>query len=92
MNNSSSSGRGGHSGVRRIMRELQELIAEDSDMYTVQPLENNIFEIHFTLRGGAGTDFQGTFKVKLIITNPCNRIQKSIPVTLRYSSLKLLCF
>ena len=30
-----------------------------SDQYTAQPLEENLFEWHFTIRGPVGTEFEG---------------------------------
>uniref|UniRef100_A0A0N5AR54 UBIQUITIN_CONJUGAT_2 domain-containing protein n=1 Tax=Syphacia muris TaxID=451379 RepID=A0A0N5AR54_9BILA len=45
-------------GVRRLMKEAQEL-RNPTDMYYAQPLDNNLFEWHFTVRGPADTDFDG---------------------------------
>ncbi len=45
-------------GVRRIMREAFEL-RESTYQYYAQPLEENIYEWHFTIRGPDETDFQG---------------------------------
>lgn len=72
----------GHSGVRRIMRELKELNAEQSDMYTVQPHESNVFELHFTLRGGPGTEFHGMFCNRFVLRYAC----------VSYFSMTLLLF
>ncbi|RKP13458.1 ubiquitin-conjugating enzyme/RWD-like protein, partial [Piptocephalis cylindrospora] len=45
--------------VKRILRECKEL-AEDTDpAYTAEPLEDNLFEWHFTVRGPEGTAFEG---------------------------------
>jgi ubiquitin-conjugating enzyme E2 J1 len=46
-------------GVRRLLRELRDLEREPSDQYEAHPLEDNIFEWHFTIRGPKGTDFEG---------------------------------
>ncbi|SPC67656.1 probable UBC6 - E2 ubiquitin-conjugating enzyme [Ustilago sp. UG-2017b] len=45
------------SAVKRILSEARELGSDDSDLYTASPLEDNIFEWHFTLRGPANTEF-----------------------------------
>ncbi|VVD00997.1 unnamed protein product [Leptidea sinapis] len=45
-------------GVKRLMREALEL-AEATEEYCARPLEDNLFEWHFTVRGPPGTDFEG---------------------------------
>ncbi|CAD6191532.1 unnamed protein product [Caenorhabditis auriculariae] len=45
-------------GVKRLMKEAMEL-REPTEMYYAQPLEDNLFEWHFTIRGTLGTDFDG---------------------------------
>ncbi|CAG9565615.1 unnamed protein product [Danaus chrysippus] len=45
-------------GVKRLMREAMEL-AEATEEYCARPLEDNLFEWHFTVRGPVGTDFEG---------------------------------
>ncbi|ORY06724.1 UBC-like protein [Basidiobolus meristosporus CBS 931.73] len=45
--------------VKRIMRELAELEKDPSAEFTAAPLDSNIFDWHFTLRGPAGTPFEG---------------------------------
>ena len=50
-----------NTGVRRIMEELNELKKNPSDQYHAVPLEDNIFDWHFTLRGPKDTDFEGGF-------------------------------
>lgn len=44
-------------GVKRLMREALEL-AEATEEYCARPLEDNLFEWHFTVRGPRGTDFE----------------------------------
>jgi len=44
--------------VKRLMREAAELNEATSD-YHAQPLQDNLFEWHFTVRGPQDTDFQG---------------------------------
>jgi ubiquitin-conjugating enzyme E2 J1 len=45
--------------VRRIMSEWKELKKNKSSQLCAHPLEDNLFEFHFTIRGAAGTDFEG---------------------------------
>eukprot|EP00029_Vermamoeba_vermiformis_P004122 TRINITY_DN14651_c0_g1_i1.p1 TRINITY_DN14651_c0_g1~~TRINITY_DN14651_c0_g1_i1.p1 ORF type:complete len:340 (-),score=103.89 TRINITY_DN14651_c0_g1_i1:66-1085(-) len=45
--------------VRRIMKEIKEMQAEKSTLYTAMPLDDNIFEWHFTIRGPRESDFEG---------------------------------
>jgi len=44
--------------VKRLMREAEELNTP-TELFYAQPLEDNIFEWHFTIRGPAGSDFEG---------------------------------
>ena len=43
--------------VKRLMREAAEMSNPTSD-YFAAPLEDNLFEWHFTVRGPEDTDFQ----------------------------------
>jgi len=45
--------------VRRIMADVKELAQHPSSRYSAEPLEDNFFEWHFTIRGPAGSDFEG---------------------------------
>ncbi|XP_063683186.1 ubiquitin-conjugating enzyme E2 J1-like [Bolinopsis microptera] len=45
-------------GVKRLMREAAEL-AEPTEHYYAAPLEDNLFEWHFTVRGQEGSSFEG---------------------------------
>lgn len=44
--------------VKRLMREAEEL-KNPTELFFAQPLEDNIFEWHFTIRGPEETDFDG---------------------------------
>ncbi|KAI0982470.1 hypothetical protein GJ496_008516 [Pomphorhynchus laevis] len=45
------------SAMKRLAREAQEM--QESDTYThAQPIENNLFEWHFTIRGQSDTEFE----------------------------------
>lgn len=41
------------------MADVRELALDPSDQYSARPMEENMFEWHFVLRGPSGTDFQG---------------------------------
>lgn len=47
-------------GVKRLMREAIEL-ANPTEEYYACPLEDNLFEWHFTVRGPPGTDFENGY-------------------------------
>ncbi|CAI9733798.1 Hypothetical predicted protein [Octopus vulgaris] len=44
--------------VKRLMKEAQEL-KDPTELFYAQPLEDNLFEWHFTIRGPIDTDFDG---------------------------------
>jgi ubiquitin-conjugating enzyme E2 J1 len=44
--------------VKRIMREAREL-RDPTDMFSAAPLDDNLFEWHFTIAGPAQTSFDG---------------------------------
>ncbi|KII88954.1 hypothetical protein PLICRDRAFT_159917 [Plicaturopsis crispa FD-325 SS-3] len=48
-----------NSAVKRIMQEARELANDPCTDYSAAPLEDDIFEWHCTLRGPAGTEFEG---------------------------------
>lgn len=48
-----------HTGVRRIHADIRELHHCPSDQYTAAPVDDNLFDWHFTVRGPPGTDFEG---------------------------------
>jgi len=45
--------------LRRIQADIRELALDPSDQYHASPLENDMFEWHFTIRGAKKTDFEG---------------------------------
>ena len=45
--------------VKRIHCDVRERNRNPSRQYSAAPLEDNLFEWHFTLRGPQGSDFQG---------------------------------
>lgn len=48
-----------NSAVKRIMQEARELANDPCTDYSGAPLEDDIFEWHCTVRGPAGTEFEG---------------------------------
>lgn len=44
--------------VKRLFREAKEL-HEATEEYNAQPLEDNLFEWHFTVRGPVDSEFDG---------------------------------
>ena len=55
--------------VKRLMKEAQEL-KEPTEQYHAQPLDDNLFEWHFTLRGPVDSDFNGGIYHGRIILPP----------------------
>mmetsp|Transcript_27695 Transcript_27695/g.77583 ORF Transcript_27695/g.77583 Transcript_27695/m.77583 type:complete len:396 (-) Transcript_27695:203-1390(-) len=45
--------------LRRIQADIRELALDPSDRYHAAPMENDMFEWHFTIRGADDTDFAG---------------------------------
>eukprot|EP00904_Undaria_pinnatifida_P003917 jgi/Undpi1/13526/HiC_scaffold_8.g03185.m1 len=45
--------------IKRIHADVRELMKDPSDQYHAAPLEDNLFEWHFTLRGPPATEFEG---------------------------------
>mmetsp|Transcript_57736 Transcript_57736/g.141006 ORF Transcript_57736/g.141006 Transcript_57736/m.141006 type:complete len:378 (+) Transcript_57736:122-1255(+) len=45
--------------LRRIQADIRELSLDPSPNYHAAPLEDDMFEWHFTIRGATGTDFEG---------------------------------
>lgn len=45
--------------LRRIQADVRELSLDPSDRYHAAPLEEDMFEWHFTIRGSDTTDFEG---------------------------------
>ena len=55
--------------VKRLMREAMEL-REPTSEYCAKPLDDNLFEWHFTFRGPEDSEFQGGFYHGRIILPP----------------------
>ena len=53
--------------VKRLLKEAQEL-HEATEEYYAQPLEDNLFEWHFTFRGPVDSDFQdGIYHGRIVL-------------------------
>ena len=70
------------------MKEAQEL-KDPTELYAAQPLEDNIFEWHFTIRGPSDTDFDGGIYHGRIIL-PAEYPMKPPSITFLTVSFKLL--
>ena len=44
---------------KRLMKEFKDMMENPSHYYTAAPLDDNIYEFHFTLRGPSGTPYAG---------------------------------
>lgn len=54
-------------GIKRLMREAAEL-SEATEEYSACPLEDNLFEWHFTVRGPPNTEFEnGIYHGRIIL-------------------------
>jgi ubiquitin-conjugating enzyme E2 J1 len=43
--------------IKRIMSESKDLLKNPSDMFFAQPLEENMFTWHFTIKGPVDTPY-----------------------------------
>jgi ubiquitin-conjugating enzyme E2 J1 len=73
-NNHQATG-GGSSAIKRIHRELQEILqdtakSDQSALYWAKPLEENLFEWHFTLKGPPETDYEQGLYHGIILLPP----------------------
>ena len=86
--------------LRRIQADIRELSIDPSDQYHAAPLEHDMFEWHFTIRGAPGTDFEGgvyhgrillppeyPFKPpNIVFMTPSGRFETNTKVCLSFSS------
>ncbi|OQS02930.1 ubiquitin-conjugating enzyme E2 [Thraustotheca clavata] len=49
----------GNTAIKRIRADVREMMTDPSDQYYAAPLENNMFDWHFTIRGPRDTEFEG---------------------------------
>ena len=77
--------------VKRLMREAIEL-KDPTPMYFAQPLEENLFEWHFTILGPGGTDFEGgLYHGRIILpTEYPMKPPSIIMLTVRFMDTRLL--
>ncbi|KAF1324092.1 Ubiquitin-conjugating enzyme, partial [Globisporangium splendens] len=48
-----------NTAIKRIQGDVREMMTNPSDQYVAAPLESNMFDWHFTLRGPRDTEFEG---------------------------------
>mmetsp|Transcript_30057 Transcript_30057/g.44548 ORF Transcript_30057/g.44548 Transcript_30057/m.44548 type:complete len:396 (+) Transcript_30057:286-1473(+) len=86
--------------LRRIQADIRELSIDPSDRYHAAPLEDDMFEWHFTIRGADGTDFEGgiyhgrillptdyPFKPPhIVFLTPSGRFETGVKVCLSFSA------
>ncbi|KAJ0398188.1 hypothetical protein ATCC90586_001551 [Pythium insidiosum] len=48
-----------NTAIKRIQGDVREMMKDPSDQYYAAPLDDNIFDWHFTLRGPRDTEFEG---------------------------------
>ncbi|KAE8895411.1 hypothetical protein PF005_g874 [Phytophthora fragariae] len=48
-----------NTAIKRIQGDVREMMTNPSDQYAAAPLETNMFDWHFTLRGPRNTEFEG---------------------------------
>ncbi|KAG9406303.1 Ubiquitin-conjugating enzyme E2 J1 [Aphanomyces cochlioides] len=53
------SGSIGNTAIKRIRADVREMMTDPSDQYFAAPLEDNMFDWHFTIRGPRDTPFEG---------------------------------
>jgi len=86
--------------LRRIQADIRELSLDPSDRYHAAPLENDMFEWHFTIRGADGTDFEGGYyhgriilppeypfkPPNIVFLTPSGRFETNVKVCLSFSA------
>ncbi|KAL7527735.1 hypothetical protein ACHAWF_002291 [Thalassiosira exigua] len=86
--------------LRRIKADIRELSIDPSDQYHAAPLEHDMFEWHFTIRGADDTDFAGgvyhgrillppeyPFKPpNIVFLTPSGRFETGVKVCLSFSA------
>eukprot|EP00558_Chaetoceros_sp_UNC1202_P011246 CAMPEP_0197252496 /NCGR_PEP_ID=MMETSP1429-20130617/61667_1 /TAXON_ID=49237 /ORGANISM="Chaetoceros sp., Strain UNC1202" /LENGTH=421 /DNA_ID=CAMNT_0042714899 /DNA_START=79 /DNA_END=1344 /DNA_ORIENTATION=- len=86
--------------LRRIQADIRELSIDPSDRYHAAPLENDMFEWHFTIRGADGTDFEGGYyhgrillpaeypfkPPNIVFLTPSGRFETNVKVCLSFSA------
>ena len=48
--------------IKRIMQELKDMKKNPSSNIIAAPLDDNLFEWHFTIKGAEKTEFEGMYK------------------------------
>ena len=56
-----------NNAIKRIMADVRSLAKNPSSRYSAAPLEDNVFEWHFSIRGPVGTDFEGIHLLRHLV-------------------------
>ena len=57
-----------NTAIKRIHADIREMMTDPSDQYVAEPLEDNLFDWHFTLRGPRGTAFaEGLYHGRILL-------------------------
>ncbi|RLN37879.1 hypothetical protein BBI17_008701, partial [Phytophthora kernoviae] len=57
-----------NTAIKRIQGDVREMMTNPSDQYSAAPLETNMFDWHFTLRGPRDTEFEeGIYHGRIIL-------------------------
>lgn len=57
-----------NTAIKRIQADVRELMKHPSSRYHASPMEDNMFEWHFTIRGPVGSEFEnGVYHGKEIL-------------------------
>ena len=69
-----------------IKADIRELALDPSDQYFAAPLESDMFEWHFTIRGAEGTDFEGGIYHGRILVRRCAYLKSCLGLFLTITS------
>lgn len=59
--------------LRRIKADIRELALDPSDRYYAAPLETDMFEWHFTIKGPDETEFEGgVYHGRILVRSEAN--------------------
>ena len=80
-----------NNAIKRIMADVRSLAKNPSSRYSAAPLEDNVFEWHFSIRGPAGTDFEGIHLLKhiMLVSKIPSQMQA---MNLYFKALLFFCF
>ena len=59
-----------NTAIKRILADVREIQRHPTSRFTAAPLEDNLFEWHFTIRGPTKTEFEGGLYHGRILLSP----------------------